>query len=273
MDQIKIGKFIARLRKEKNMTQLDLATKLGVTDRAVSKWENGRGLPDISLIKPLCESLDISINELLSGERISAEQTINVVDQNVLGVLTDREREIKKRKRISALCTILAIITVIFSLIYIFFSGSMLYAEIRGDGYSFSAAHTTKKAERVVKLIRNGDYIKASELIGFYTDDRIYAEKQWCDAMSELFDGDLRIEHFAVSRAIEDDEFIDGDGVIIVYDHKSQKRYIFDISYASQVGGITFGIGNYDNYETSDQNRYTEIADLIDRSMCTWYAG
>ena len=65
MNQEKIGKFISELRKKKNMTQLDLANKLGVTDRAISKWENGRGLPDLSLLKPLCEELNISINESL----------------------------------------------------------------------------------------------------------------------------------------------------------------------------------------------------------------
>lgn len=57
MNQEKIGKFILKLRKEKNMTQKELANKIGVTDRAISKWENGRGLPDLSLMKPLCDEL------------------------------------------------------------------------------------------------------------------------------------------------------------------------------------------------------------------------
>ena len=74
MDQIKIGKFISTLRKEQNLTQAELAAKLGVTDRAISKWENGRGLPDLSLVVPLSEALNISINELLSGERIEKER-------------------------------------------------------------------------------------------------------------------------------------------------------------------------------------------------------
>ncbi len=70
MNQEKIGKFILKLRKEKNMSQLDLADKIGVTDRAISKWENGKGLPDISLMQPLCKELNITINDLLSGERV-----------------------------------------------------------------------------------------------------------------------------------------------------------------------------------------------------------
>ena len=70
MNQEKIGKFILELRKEKNMTQMDLADKIGVTDRAISKWENGKGMPDLSLIQPLCKELGITINDLLSGEKI-----------------------------------------------------------------------------------------------------------------------------------------------------------------------------------------------------------
>lgn len=60
MNQEKIGKFILKLRKEKNISQLDLADKIGVTDRAISKWENGKGLPDISLMQPLCKELNIT---------------------------------------------------------------------------------------------------------------------------------------------------------------------------------------------------------------------
>ena len=71
MNQEKIGKFIAELRKEKNMTQQELANKISVTDRAISNWENGRRLPDYSLLKDLSKELNISINELLSGERLS----------------------------------------------------------------------------------------------------------------------------------------------------------------------------------------------------------
>ena len=74
MDQEKIGKFIFELRKEKKMTQQELADKIGVTDRAISKWENGRGMPDLSLMKPLCDVLGITLNELISGERIEKKE-------------------------------------------------------------------------------------------------------------------------------------------------------------------------------------------------------
>lgn len=67
MEQTKVGKFIAECRKNKNMTQAELAEKLNITDRAISKWETGKGMPDSSIMLELCNELDISVNELLSG--------------------------------------------------------------------------------------------------------------------------------------------------------------------------------------------------------------
>lgn len=74
MDQQKIGSFIAELRKERNMTQVQLAEQLGVTNKAVSKWENGKSLPDIQLFQPICTLFHISVNELLAGEHIQQEE-------------------------------------------------------------------------------------------------------------------------------------------------------------------------------------------------------
>ena len=73
MEQSKVGKFIAECRKKKNMTQAELAEKLNITDRAISKWETGKGMPDSSIMLELCNELDISVNELLSREAIKME--------------------------------------------------------------------------------------------------------------------------------------------------------------------------------------------------------
>ncbi len=75
MDQIKIGKFIAEKRKQKNMTQIDFAEKLGVTNKSVSRWENGKNMPDVSLFIPICEVLGITVNELILGEEIREDET------------------------------------------------------------------------------------------------------------------------------------------------------------------------------------------------------
>ena len=84
MDQEKIGKFIAECRKNKNMTQADLAEKLNITDRAISKWETGKGMPDSSIMLELCERLDISVNELLSGKTINADDYNKKAENNLL---------------------------------------------------------------------------------------------------------------------------------------------------------------------------------------------
>lgn len=81
MNAEKIGKYIATLRKKKQMTQKDLAEKLNVTDKAVSKWENGRCMPDVSLFKPLCTILNITVSDLLNGEKIGDDNSIVATDK------------------------------------------------------------------------------------------------------------------------------------------------------------------------------------------------
>ena len=73
MDQKRIGAFIAQCRKEKNLTQTQIAERLGITNQAVSKWENGKGMPDVSLLQPLCDALDISLNEFFDDESFHFE--------------------------------------------------------------------------------------------------------------------------------------------------------------------------------------------------------
>ena len=73
MDQVRIGRFIADERKKKGWTQKQLAEKLNISDKTVSKWECGNGFPEVSLLLPLCEALGVTVNDLLSGERVSGE--------------------------------------------------------------------------------------------------------------------------------------------------------------------------------------------------------
>ena len=87
MNQIKIGKFIASCRKEQGMTQANLAEKLGITDRAVSKWENGKSMPDSGIMLELCELLKINVNELLSGEKIDMNNCEEKTEENLQQVL------------------------------------------------------------------------------------------------------------------------------------------------------------------------------------------
>jgi len=88
MDQAKIGKFIAECRKNNNLTQMQLAEKLNITDRAISKWENGRSLPDSSIMLELCSILKISVNDLLCGEVVEVKNYNKTLEDNLISIPT-----------------------------------------------------------------------------------------------------------------------------------------------------------------------------------------
>ena len=96
MDQIKIGKFIAWKRKEQNLTQAQLAEKLGITDRAVSKWETGKSLPDASIMLEMCALLGITVNDLLCGEVVSMENYNEQMENSLIEMIKQKERADKR---------------------------------------------------------------------------------------------------------------------------------------------------------------------------------
>jgi len=96
MNNFKTGALIADLRRQQNWTQSDLAQKLGVTDKAVSRWETGRGLPDISLLKPLSEILGVTVNELIIGERINPEAQTASADETILKTLLHSNQRVNR---------------------------------------------------------------------------------------------------------------------------------------------------------------------------------
>lgn len=95
MNQTTIGAFIAARRKAKHLTQLQLARKLNITDRAVSKWETGKSMPDASIMLPLCDILGITVNELLSGEELTQEEVGEKADENLLALQRKDERSVR----------------------------------------------------------------------------------------------------------------------------------------------------------------------------------
>jgi transcriptional regulator with XRE-family HTH domain len=118
MDQIKIGKFIAECRKKQGLTQMQLAEKLNITDRAISKWENGRSMPDSSIMLELCGILKITVNDLLSGEKVNMENINQKNEQLLLDMAKELER---KNKTIwtSMWAIMIVSITVLFAGIFI----------------------------------------------------------------------------------------------------------------------------------------------------------
>lgn len=113
MDQVKIGKFIADRRKMANMTQLQLAEKLGITDRAISKWETGRALPDSSIMLELCGILGITVNDLLTGEVVTMDHYNKEMENNLLELVKQKEAADQRLLRIEIVLGVIAVFPLI----------------------------------------------------------------------------------------------------------------------------------------------------------------
>ena len=111
MDQIKVGEFIAETRKSQGLTQRQLADVLSISDKTVSKWECGKGLPEVSLMLPLCGALNITVNDLLSGGRVSEADYRKKAEENMMNLIIENQ-ENKKRMALSIVCGVITIIAV-----------------------------------------------------------------------------------------------------------------------------------------------------------------
>ena len=131
MNQMEIGKFIAELRKEKNMTQQELANKLNITDRAISHWENGRSMPDAGIMLELCKALDINVNELLSAKKIMEEKYNERAEENLLEMRREIETLNKRILTLNKIIINLAIVIfVVIGFAATFIEMSMLIRNI-----------------------------------------------------------------------------------------------------------------------------------------------
>ena len=112
MNQVKIGKFIADKRKEKKLTQQQLAEKLGVSDRAISNWENGKNMPDISLFPIISKELDVTVNDLMSGEKVDKKEYQEKFEENIIYTI---DKTVKKENKFLKI-----ILWTIFSFVFLF---------------------------------------------------------------------------------------------------------------------------------------------------------
>ena len=192
MDQKRIGAFIAQCRKEKNLTQIQLAEQLGITNQAVSKWENGRGMPDVSLLQPLCDALGISLNELFSGEHISTEEYKGKAEENICKLFNEKQiANLKPVKYVFAICAnaalFIAVTELAVGLVGSFFSSTILKAMLINVSvwlilFLLSISKLVYDKKKLKKLKHSGtcmdselvDMIPASWIrIGNYTSCRI----------------------------------------------------------------------------------------------------
>ena len=126
MDQVKIGKFIAACRKKVGLTQLQLAEKLGITDKAVSKWENGKALPDASCMLALCEILEITVNDLLSGEVVAMENYQKQTEEMLIGMVKEKEERDKMLLKAEVIAGIASTIPLLIATVFVAYTEHMI---------------------------------------------------------------------------------------------------------------------------------------------------
>ena len=153
MDQEKIGKFIAKCRKDKKMTQSELAERLGVTDKSVGNWENGRNMPDLSLFKPLCDELNITINELLSGAKLKKEGYQEKFEENIINTID------YSTKKINIIRNNLGIVLLVLGIL-ISFTAMTMFASESSWGSIYSVLGAVISLIGVSKLSKNYKYSK-----------------------------------------------------------------------------------------------------------------
>ena len=115
MDQVKVGEFISTARKEKGMTQKELAEQIGVSDKTISRWETGNGLPDMAYLTPLCDFLGVSVNELLSGEKLFPNEYSMKAEENIMALLQENQNN-KKSDKVQLVIGIILLIAALFML-------------------------------------------------------------------------------------------------------------------------------------------------------------
>lgn len=195
MNQEKIGNFIAKCRKDKKMTQVELAEKLGVSDKSVSKWENAKCMPDLSLFPQLCNILEITINDLMAGEKVDDKEYINTLENNFISLVSNMEtRGRRKRMLLILIIAITFLIGIIGYYIYfnyeldVKFDKRVMTCEINNkeliyhiNGQSvFNTYHTSKK-------------IGTKTIYFFHNTINIYNKKrsnfEYAQSMARLLEG------------------------------------------------------------------------------------
>lgn len=127
MNQVKIGKFIAEKRKEKKLTQQQLAEKLGVSDRAISNWENGKNMPDISLFPIISKELDVTVNDLMSGEKVDKKNYQEKFEENIIYTI---DKTVKKENRILKIILWSIFAFVFLSVMYVSIESVYLHSDM-----------------------------------------------------------------------------------------------------------------------------------------------
>lgn len=194
MNQERIGKFISQRRKDLKLKQKDLADKLHISEKTISKWECGKGLPDVSLMQPLCKELNISVNELLNGESDNKEEK---------AIVEYVKYEKKKSNKKVAIITVIAILLITFILstvIYFFNSYNKIAVySMTGTGRHFTVEETILTTSNMYNILNPGRIVPTSDE---YTNSKIISYQLKCDEIT-IVGGAGEVTNFTFSPIIE----------------------------------------------------------------------
>lgn len=225
MDNEKFGKFIAKLRKEKNMTQKYMADKFNLTDKAISKWERGLSFPDISMLKPLAEFFDISVLELLNGEK---SETENNIDEKVLKILKQVEREKNRKIKKVIILSIIFVIVILATYIGLSLSKAKLY--------TYNPIRAVIGYVKVSKF--NEQYVEVANI----PTKTIYANLEFNieEYMKKL--GYRKLEGLAIKSGI-DDFYTNGENKVLINKYVRKGIFVYEwereLPYNEEKDGIS----------------------------------
>lgn len=224
MNQEKIGNFISKCRKAKKMTQVELAEKLGVTDKSVSKWENAKCMPDLSLFPQLCDVLGITINDLMAGEKVDDKEYINTLENNFIFLVSSIERRNKIKRKLLSIIMVISFLLGIAGY-YIYFSYEL---DVKFDNRIMTCEINNKEliyhinGQSVFNTYYTSKKIGTKTLYFFHNTINIYNKKrsnfEYSHSMARLLEGKNVL--FSYHENIN----IDSENIEVYYTNKSIKN-------------------------------------------------
>lgn len=283
MNQEKIGRFIAYLRKEKNMTQQDLADKLGVTKNAVSKWERGISLMDISLLKPISELFEITISEILSGERLEIVNDVNVNDSFIEGTKFYLK---KSKKEIYMKIVLILFVFLLFMLCVLNFISEFNYGEIpilNINCHNVSSIIAKKKADKYIELLLNKDIAVLNDYVvsnNYYLINDNTESKEWNEIEkkmhSQSYADNLKsfYDNVKITNCKYQSFYYDGNNyaytyyLTIVYNNK---KYLIDVSIRPHIDKVELSFGWFQDLNNGiyGLDEYSELYNIL-YSVFSW---
>ncbi len=273
MNENKTGVFISTLRKEKELTQAQLAEKLNVTDKAISRWETGKGMPDSSLLVPLANILGITVNELLTGEKIPEETFAQKSEDNLVDSVQETEKAISQRNFIKRLLVFTAIVftlsvSLLTTAIYLI-STSIYEATYLYDDEGFHDGILYGNDSYVYWLDVDNTYlatgtIEKTDMYPYYLVEGVLREKIYISDNSIL---DLLPPYSYFSFCGESNDFIfeqpDDSSLNLLL---VKKDFEFPDIYNNEIDEVWMSLDPYDDGNITDKTKVTMIVDCVKKA-------